>query len=240
MWINWERPLCTFASLCLQESSPRLAMLCPSVRPSSSSVRLPAWLCVVLPVRHTLQLFALRSPPPPPHTVWCVVFRWSSGADLRSASYLPQKSQIKKKKKRKKNTYTQQTDLRSVSRGDITASLSCKCTNVLHVDPRNTVIHSPSHIKRWVPPVFYLCEHGAYITLSTIRFFIMTWLTFIIVEKNTPTVEKRWVWCVDRSESCGIFYFVYFVLLFFFLKNIFCFTSQQTGAIPQRRTHPHP
>lgn len=187
MWIDRERPLCTFASLCLQESSPRLAMLCPSLRPSVRPLRLSACLpdCVsFFQSVITLQLFALRSPPlSPPHGVMCCVqmeFRHRSKISFQFAPKIPNKEE---EKKREKNT--QQTDLRSVSRGDITASLSCKCTNVLHVDPRNTVIHSPSHIKRWVPPVFYLCEHGAYITLSTIRFLIiMTWLTLIIVEKK--------------------------------------------------------
>lgn len=133
MWIDRERPLCTFASLCLQESSPRLAMLCPSLRPSVRPLRLSACLpdCVsFFQSVITLQLFALRSPPPIslPHTVWCVVFRWSSGTDLRPASNLPLKSQIKKKKTHNKLTLDQSPGATSLLVCPVNVRTSCMLT----------------------------------------------------------------------------------------------------------------
>lgn len=42
-----------------------------------------------------------------------------------------------------------------------TLSLSFNVPQVPHVDPRNTVIHFILIIQRRVPPILYLCEHGA-------------------------------------------------------------------------------
>lgn len=113
-----------------EQSSPRYALsLPPSVRPLRLSACLPDCVSFFQSVI-TLQLFALRSPPPIslPHTVWCVVFRWSSGTDLRSASNLPLKSQIKKKKTHNKLTLDQSPGATSLLVCPVNVRTSCMLT----------------------------------------------------------------------------------------------------------------
>lgn len=158
MWIVWERPLCTFASLCLQESSPRLAMLCPSVR-------FPAWLCVVLPVRHPLLL------PPPfsplPRCLLCVLF---PRCDVLCKLEFRHRSKISflmpKNPKWKKKPHN--TDLRSVSRGNVTASLSCNVRPACW-PPRNTVIHFA-------------------VTMATVP--------ILPLEMGASNILPVWAWCI--------------------------------------------
>lgn len=120
MWIDRERPLCTFASLCLQEeqSSPSYAPSVRPSRPSRLSVRLPAWLCVVLPVhRPPPFLPSLLSFPLTPCCLLCVSPHLPSRCDVLcklefrhrskiSSLFLPHKSKYKRRKQTHNNKLT--------------------------------------------------------------------------------------------------------------------------------------